>query len=191
MLARLLLARSVAASRRNRLDDHQPPSGFQRFFDVLEHCLVLGHFVVGIYDQRRVEHRLGQIGIGSAPLDHLDVFQALLLHARPQRPQHRSADIHREDSPARTDGFRESDGKETGSGADVRDDRSRLQSHRRENVANPLVLFALSLASSQVRPSLDDSGLTARLQRRQKRDDDQPPGILADHVKTSRPTEIS
>jgi len=163
VLARLLLARPVAASRRNRLDDHQPPSGFQRFLDVLEHCLVLVHFVVGVYDQRRVEQRFGQMGIGSAPLDHLDVFESFLLHARPERPQHRSADIHREDSAARPDGFREPDGKETGSGADVRDDRSRLQSHRRENIANPLVLFALSLAGSLVRSPLDDSGLTARL----------------------------
>ena len=190
MLARLLLARSVPPSRRNRLDDHQPPSGFQRFFDVLEHGLVLGHFVIGVYDQHRVEQRFGQMGIGRAPLDHFDVFEALLLHARPERPQHRSADVHREDAPARTDGFCEPDGKKTRSGANVRDHRARLQSHRREDVANPLFLFALSLAGPQVRSPLDDGGLTARLQRRQKRDDSQPPEILADHVKTSRPAEI-
>jgi hypothetical protein len=59
VLPRLLLPRRVAPALRDRLDDDEPAARFEGAPDVLEHRLVLGHLVIGVDDQRRVERSFG------------------------------------------------------------------------------------------------------------------------------------
>jgi hypothetical protein len=98
--------------------------------------------VIRVDDQRGVQRLCVQTRVVLRALPHLDLREAVLLHAAAQPAQVPVVDVYGDHAPARTDRFRQAHGEEAAAGADVRDVRARLQLQGREDVVDALPRLA-------------------------------------------------
>src|SRR5262245_8516003 len=64
--------------RGGRVDDGEPSAGFQRTKRGSQHGIVFPHFVIGVYDQNRVQARRRESGIILRPQNSFNLRKALL-----------------------------------------------------------------------------------------------------------------
>src|SRR5262245_19227779 len=143
VLRDLLLSREPAAAVVHWFDDNEAPIGLQRRTNMPKHRLVLGHLVIRVMDQNRIELIDGKVWIVDAADHALDIFDVLAAGTITQLVEGGLTDVHGNGAAIRRDRACDWNREGAVAGTDVGDQRSRLRPEKADDVGDAVLALEL------------------------------------------------
>jgi len=128
-------------------ENHQFPAGLERLPDLVQHPLGPRKFVIRIGQQHQIEPAFGKSRIGLRAQHNLHIHDVPRRRSGRQLAQHFGLNVVGVNEAARRDTSRDAKAVKSGPGADIGNEHSRLEIHRRDRFFR--LLFHLAIRAIQ------------------------------------------